>query len=357
MSSSCRIFLASSSELAAERAALEIAVNRRNKLWHADGIFLHLAIWEDFIDTVSRTRKQDDYDAAVRGSDLFVILVHHRLGKYSAEEFTVAYDSFMEHGTPRILVYLKDPPAPRQPDPGEHYDTVRAFRQRLGEIDHFPTPYTSAPELLLHFNGQLDKLRADGLFAPDKSPPPVNRSTAGATSFRGSGAQAMGDRAQAASNRGVNIGGNQTGEVRTGDTHIHTGGGAYLGGPVTVKHGPLVGRDHHQTHLHPPGGTAMPEADALADALHRLREVIERQATEADQSLAAEILDELAAESAKPAPERSDGRMARLVDGLVDLIPAGAKAMAGTLLGPVLAGLAGPLTSAVLDKLLGRRIP
>lgn len=55
MSSSSRIFLASSSELAAERAAIEIRVNRINKAWQPEGIFLHLEIWEDFIGTVSRT--------------------------------------------------------------------------------------------------------------------------------------------------------------------------------------------------------------------------------------------------------------------------------------------------------------
>ncbi len=343
MSSTVRIFLASSSELAAERAAIEIRVNRINKQLQPRGVFLHLEIWEDFIDTVSRARKQDDYNAAIRQCDLFVILVHHWLGKYSAEEFETAHTAFMDSGRPLILVYLKDPPAPRDPDPSSGYDTVPTFRRRLAEIDHFPTPYHHVAELLDHFTQQIEKLRAEGGLGQDgdgedgKRPPMVIKT-------------------QAASNRGVNIGGSNSGEVRTGDTRIVTGGGAYFAGPVTVRNGNLVGRDHHETHTHA-AAAAHADAGDFADVIAALRQVIAQHAHASNQPLGNEMVDALASEVAKPADERSDKYMARLLAGMIDLVPAGIKALTAILLSPALSGLAGSLTKAVLDKLRGGAAP
>jgi hypothetical protein len=101
-----RLFLASSSELKAERSAIDARIGSKNKLWHADGIFLHLDVWEDFIDAMSRTRLQDEYNAAIRATDIFLLLVHTKVGKYSAEEFETAHAQFKATGKPRIYTYF-----------------------------------------------------------------------------------------------------------------------------------------------------------------------------------------------------------------------------------------------------------
>ena len=47
------LFLASSLELKADREQFEIFIYRKCKAWFDLGIFLHLDIWEDFLDAVS----------------------------------------------------------------------------------------------------------------------------------------------------------------------------------------------------------------------------------------------------------------------------------------------------------------
>jgi hypothetical protein len=48
-----KLFLASSSELKADREQFEIFIYRKCKAWFERGIFLHLDIWEDFLDAMS----------------------------------------------------------------------------------------------------------------------------------------------------------------------------------------------------------------------------------------------------------------------------------------------------------------
>jgi len=74
-----RIFLASSQELKADREQFEIFINRKNKEWVSKGVFLELVIWEDFVDAMSQTRLQDEYNKVIRECDLFVMLVATRV--------------------------------------------------------------------------------------------------------------------------------------------------------------------------------------------------------------------------------------------------------------------------------------
>ncbi|NEQ98007.1 MAG: hypothetical protein F6K30_15030 [Cyanothece sp. SIO2G6] len=48
-----KLFLASSSELKADREQFEIFIYRKCKAWFDRGIFLHLEIWEDFLDAMA----------------------------------------------------------------------------------------------------------------------------------------------------------------------------------------------------------------------------------------------------------------------------------------------------------------
>jgi hypothetical protein len=103
-----KIFLASSSELRADRDAFEIFLNRKNKDWVKQGVFLELIVWEDFLDAVSKTRLQDEYNRAIRECDLFVMLFFTKVGKYTAEEFETAFGQFQATGKPFIFTYFKD---------------------------------------------------------------------------------------------------------------------------------------------------------------------------------------------------------------------------------------------------------
>ncbi|MFM8333112.1 MAG: hypothetical protein ACKN9T_15615 [Candidatus Methylumidiphilus sp.] len=219
-----KLFLASSSELQADRQAFEIFINRKNKAWVAQGVFIELVIWEDFLDAVSQTRLQDEYNKAVRESDLFVMLFFTKVGKYTEEEFTTAFQQFKATNKPFIFTYFKDAPTNIADIDLDDLASLRAFQKKLKDLGHYQTVYKNSEDLLLQFGGQLDKLAASGFI---QFPPDQPSATYQAT-LNGNGAIAQGPNAQAVGAGGVSVSGNNSGNINTG-TRIDTGGGAYCG--------------------------------------------------------------------------------------------------------------------------------
>src|ERR1700754_127663 len=103
-----KIFLASSAELEKDRNGFEIFINRKNKELFDKKIFLELIIWEDFLDAVSKTRLQDEYNKAIAGCDIFLMLFFTKVGKYTEEEFENAFKEFKASNKPFIFTYFKD---------------------------------------------------------------------------------------------------------------------------------------------------------------------------------------------------------------------------------------------------------
>lgn len=153
-----KIFLASSSELEDDRKEFEIFINRKNKEYVKAGVFLELVIWEDFLDAMSATRLQDEYNKAVKECDIFVMLFWTKVGKYTREEFETAFGQFRETKKPRIYTYFKGEPV----DPGklsrEDSNSLHDFQDKLKELDHFRTRYKNIEDLKYQFGEQLVKL-------------------------------------------------------------------------------------------------------------------------------------------------------------------------------------------------------
>jgi hypothetical protein len=148
------IFLASSNELEDDRKAFESFLYRKSKLWLDErNVFLELKNWEDFIDAVSKTRLQNEYNQAIRDSDIFVMLFWTKVGMYTNEEFDVAHTQFLQTGKPLIYTYFKELPSGK---PGQ--DSLEIFSNKLLGMQHFKTPYKNTEGFLLHFDQQLDKL-------------------------------------------------------------------------------------------------------------------------------------------------------------------------------------------------------
>ncbi|NJL58019.1 hypothetical protein HC928_25055 [bacterium] len=103
-----KIFLASSSELKEDRKEFEIFISRQNDYYLDRGIRLKLIIWEDFLDAMSQTRLQDEYNKAISSCDIFVSLFYTRVGQYTAEEFTTAFGTFKASNRPLIYTYFKN---------------------------------------------------------------------------------------------------------------------------------------------------------------------------------------------------------------------------------------------------------
>lgn len=197
-----KLFLASSSELKEDRQQFEIFINRKNKEWVDKGIFLELIIWEDFLDAVSKTRLQDEYNQAIRDCDIFVMLFFTKVGKYTEEEFETAFGQFKATNQPFIFTYFKDA-AISTADLNDDVLSLLQFKKKLGILGHFYTVYKNIEDLQLKFGQQLDKLAANGFIElkmdkVEPAPATINVSNsknvvAGSTINTGGGAFIVGD--------------------------------------------------------------------------------------------------------------------------------------------------------------------
>ena len=169
-----KIFLASSSELKSDREQFEIFINRKNKEYIKKGIFLELVIWEDFLDAMSRTRLQDEYNKAVAGCDIFVSLFHTKVGKYTEEEFLKALDTFKSNGKPLIYTYFKDE-AINMSKITPSVLSLLNFKQKLSDLGHFYKNYADINDLRYKFSEQLDKFIIPGLINIPQENPPTSR--------------------------------------------------------------------------------------------------------------------------------------------------------------------------------------
>ncbi|MES0491511.1 MAG: hypothetical protein ABUK01_16065 [Leptospirales bacterium] len=150
-----KIFLASSNELKEDRDQFEIEIYRKCKKWVDKGIFLHLDIWEDLSARMSNTRSQDDYNQKIKEADLFVLLAYSKVGMYTAEEFETAFGAFQETKKPFIYIYFKEihKYAADIIEP-----SLQEFKNKLGELCHFPVNYSKFSDLWLEFNKELERL-------------------------------------------------------------------------------------------------------------------------------------------------------------------------------------------------------
>lgn len=177
-----KIFLASSVELKEDRKEFEIFIGRKNKEWVDKGVFLDLVIWEDFLDAMSQTRLQDEYDKAIYDCDIFVMLFWTKVGQYTEEEFETAFGQFKTTNKPFIFTYFKDAEISVASANKKDLMSLWAFQEKLSALGHFYTVYKNIDELKLKFNQQLDKLATNGFveFKPDKdaaAPPSVQINT------------------------------------------------------------------------------------------------------------------------------------------------------------------------------------
>jgi hypothetical protein len=120
-------------------------------------------------------------------------------------------------------------------------------------------------------------------------------------------------------------------------------GGVNIGGTVGSVGGDIVGRDKI---------VGVPSAAALDDALRPLVEAIGAAPADVRGQAEATLVD-MKREAAK-GTDANDSVIAKLVDGLVGLVPLAGSAVVSAFATPLLAGIAGPVTSFVVDKLRGK---
>jgi len=153
-----KIFLASSAELKEDRDALRLYISHQNDKWHKNGVYIELVQWEFFLDVMSKTRLQDEYNKALKECDIFLSLFFTKVGKFTEEEFEQAFGQFRETGRPFVYTYFKNVPV--NYDEVKEEDVLSKFRfeKKLRELGHFKTNYTSAHDLENQIREQLDRL-------------------------------------------------------------------------------------------------------------------------------------------------------------------------------------------------------
>jgi hypothetical protein len=119
-------------------------------------------------------------------------------------------------------------------------------------------------------------------------------------------------------------------------------GGVNISGTIGSVGGDIVGRDKV---------VGSPSAAALDAALQPLIEAL-RAAPAGKRADAEQKLVGLKQEAAK-GKDANDRTIAKLMDGLVGLVPGAASAVVSAFATPILGGIAGPVTGFVLEKLRG----
>jgi hypothetical protein len=153
-----KIFLASSSELKTHRDEFNLFIYEKTKRLVKQGIFLETVWWEHFLDAISSTRLQDEYNKALADCDIALCMFYTKAGKFTQEEFEVAYKQFDKTGKPYIYTYFYDGQVNMQSINATDFASLQAFKNRIYEIGHFFTLYKSIEELKYKFGEQLEKI-------------------------------------------------------------------------------------------------------------------------------------------------------------------------------------------------------
>lgn len=152
-----KMFLASSAELKDEREQFEIFISRENNTLINRNSFIRLIVWEDFINVMSKTRLQDEYNKTIKECDLFLSLFFTKAGMFTEEEFSTAFGQFKENGKPLIYTYFKNISNDIDSSSQEEKSLLN-FKLKLKNLGHFYTSYNDIYDLKYQFKMQLEKI-------------------------------------------------------------------------------------------------------------------------------------------------------------------------------------------------------
>lgn len=146
-----KVFLASSKELKMDRLMFGDLVQRLNKIYEPMGLKIELAKWEDMDAAYNGCPKQEEYDAEVRSSEMFLALFHTVAGEFTVREFHVAAEERERRGLPKTFVFCRV----LQPGDVETAELKEFKHHLLKELGHFWRDYANSESLLLDFVLQL----------------------------------------------------------------------------------------------------------------------------------------------------------------------------------------------------------
>jgi hypothetical protein len=147
------VFVASPSDVAAERAILEDVVQELNVTWSSSlGVALEVVGWTTHAHPAMGTDAQDVINRQIPpGYDIFVGIMWTkfgtptgRAGSGTEEEFDRALARYRDDpSSVKIMFYFKDAPVPPSELDLAQYGNVRSFRERLGKEGGLYWTFTS----------------------------------------------------------------------------------------------------------------------------------------------------------------------------------------------------------------------
>jgi hypothetical protein len=140
-----------------DRDGFDLHFRQANDRWIEKGVYLKIVRWETFLDAISETRLQDEYNKEVKNCDIFVSLFKAKTGKYTEEEFDAAHRAFKDSGKPLIYTYFMEANIPNDKRLRENLMSLWSFQDKLSELGHCLTHYISIEDLKLKFQLQFDK--------------------------------------------------------------------------------------------------------------------------------------------------------------------------------------------------------
>lgn len=142
-----KIFLASSEELKEEREKFGNLIRRLDDRYLKRGIHIKLLVWEDLDPCYNNVRKQDEYNAWIRESHIFVCLFYTKAGEYTLEELNVAKAENARRKEPKVIIYCRD-----LQDGDVDMPELAEFKQSLArELNHFWGHFSTTDKLHLDF--------------------------------------------------------------------------------------------------------------------------------------------------------------------------------------------------------------
>jgi len=154
-----KVFLASSEELKYDRIDFGDMVRQLNEIFKKRDIEIKLLKWEDFDASYTGQRKQDEYNAKIKDSDIFIALFHTKAGKYTLEEVNCAIDDFNKRKIPKIYIYIREV----KDNEIETPDLIQFKENILHNLGHYTCSYDTTDSLKLNFILQLEATESNGI--------------------------------------------------------------------------------------------------------------------------------------------------------------------------------------------------
>ncbi|UCH94328.1 MAG: NACHT domain-containing protein [Candidatus Aminicenantes bacterium] len=153
-----KVFLASSNELALERKEIALMISRQNNAWVEKDVYLELVVWEDLLQSFRGERIQDYFNRKMLECDIVMVLFFKKVGKFTKEEFKLAYENLKKGKKPHFLfVYFKS----EKIDIAEVNEDILEIGRLKKEIQQYQQIYgtfKSGEDLILKLQRQLDQV-------------------------------------------------------------------------------------------------------------------------------------------------------------------------------------------------------